>query len=185
MITKGRLHIAYAILRFMSIAEVCVCFLFLRKDLSRKQVCTTVNIVTTAGIYAVLMLNCALLATVMVVSFIWIMVQLKKRKRNINNRIPNNSNSKLNRPILTSLGIYICLYVPIVIIVFTFHVHGVPHMLFVLDMWMLLFYMTTLINPFIYYVTMKDFRQGNKHILLCKTIKENRNQQIELAVIEC
>ena len=187
MITKTRLHIAYAILCIMSLIELGGCFLFLRKSLSSREVCTTVNIINTAGIYAILMLNCVLWTFVMIVSFIWIMMQLKKRKRDINNRMQNPycTDSKLNRPILISTGIYICLYVVSVFSIFAFHFHHVLHMLIFWEVAMLLFYMTTVLNPFIYYATMKDFRHGYKKILLCKATGANENQQIELAVVEC
>ena len=77
------------------------------------------------------------------------------------------------------------LYLPGIFTGFFLYFTEVPYMLIVFDIFILLFHVTTLIDPSIYYITMKDFRQGYKHILLCKTTKENGNQQIELAVIEC
>ena len=176
---------AYVILGSMSIVEVSACFIFLRKNLSRRQVCITTNIITSAGVYSVLMLNCGIIAAAMIVNYSWTMVQYKKHRSVI--RLPNapNTSSELNRAILISLGIYICLYLPSVFTGFILYFYEVPHMLILFDVPISLLNTTTTISPFVYYATMKDFRQGYKNILLCKTRKENQNQQIELAVIDC
>ena len=119
MITKGRLHMTFAILVFASVIEVGVCFLFLRKDLSRKHVCMTVNIINHAGVYALLILNCGILASGTTLNYLWIIMQLmkkKKKKRHIFNKRTTNADSQLNRPILISLGIYVS-FVP------TRHIH--------------------------------------------------------------
>ena len=181
MITRKRLHTAFLLFCSMSFFEACICFIFLRKKLSKRQVCITTNIVNSAGVYSILMLNCFLVALAIIVDYIWTLSQLHKAERNIRAA----TDSKLNKPILISLGIYISLYVPCMICSCTLYFYEVPHMLIVFDTCLALFYMSTVLIPFLYCATSKDFRQGYKDIILCKITKENQqNRQIELAVIE-
>ena len=175
---------AFAIFCTMSTLEVGACFIFLGKDLSQRQVCITTNIITSAGVYSILMLNCGIVASAMIVNYIWTLVQLKKRTTIRLSNAPYTS-SELNKAIIISLGIYICLYVPTVFTGLMLYFNEVPHMLILFEVCVSFLYMTTIISPFVYCATMKDFRQGYKNILLCKPMKEIRNQQIELAVIDC
>ena len=175
----------YAIFCSMSTIELSTCFILLRKKFSRRQVCITTNIIKSSGVYSILMLNCGITAAAMTVNFIWVLTKLGKRIGNV--RLPSASHAdhELNKPILISLGLFICLYLPSVLSGFILYFYEVPHMLIIFDICMSLFYMTTFLSPIVYYVTLKDFKQGYEDILLCKTVKKTQNQQIELAVIEC
>ena len=184
-ITKGRLHIAHAITCSFLMIEIVGVFIFFRKDLKDIELCNTPTILHPAVLYTLFLLNFVLMTLLMCVNTIWVTAVLTTRKRNID-CIFNSNTTDLNftKTMLTVLGVYICLYSPTVILVFIMNFVEKTHRFIVLDVCFLLFFMANVVNPFIYYATLKDFKQAYKNILSCKKPKKDQNQHIESAVVE-
>ena len=189
MVTKRRLHVIFVLASTMTVLELGGCFLFVRKDFTHSKVCVTANILDNAAFYACTLVNGVLLASIMTVSLILMMVKLYKRNLKAqfyNNRIRKtpDTDPNMNRALLIALAIYISLFIPTVVCFCLRIFIDISEFIIIMDIFILLYFFTNLVNPFIYCATMKDFRLGYKNILLCKTTKKNQNQQIDLAVIE-
>ena len=191
MITKRRLHVIYSLMCFMTAMELGGSFLFLRKDFTRSQMlCITANILDNAAFYTSILVDGGILGGIMVVSFIWLNVKVYVKKKNIkpifNNRTIDglDNASELKKALVITLAVYICLYLPTVVcFLLRIFVHT-AQLITVMDACMLIYFISTFVNPYIYYATLKDFREGYKQLVLCKTTKIKPNQPIELATIE-
>ena len=107
---------------FMTAMELGGSFLFLRKDFTRSQMlCITANILDNAAFYTSILVNGGILGGIMVVSFIWMNVKVYVKKKNVkpvfNNRNINglDNASELNKALVITLAVYICLYLPTVV----------------------------------------------------------------------
>ena len=192
MITKARLHIILATIFSLTAIEMGGAFLLFRKDFPQNEaICETATVLNSTGIYTIILLNCLLFTVTIIISCIWVTVRLQKRKIEMklhaNSKVLNDLciNSKLNKALLITLVVYMSLFIP-VSVTFCLRIFlGSRVTLIVMNIAMLLFFMNNVVNPFIYCLTLKDFRQGYKNILLCKKAEEEHNQEIELNVIEC
>ena len=185
-ITKVRLHIAHVISCSFLTIEIAGVFILFRNDLKDIEMCNTPTILHPAVLYTLFLLNFVLVTLLMSANTIWVTVALTTRKRNINCIFNSNETDlKLTRTMLIILCVYIRLYSPTVVLVFIMNVVEKKHNLIAADVCFLLFFTANVVNPFIYYATLKDFKQAYKNILLCRrSEEEEQNQQIELAVVE-
>ena len=87
---------------------------------------------------------------------------------------------KVTKAILLTLGAYLLLYFPSVLISSVTFFIGIPHIFIVLSIGQLLYFMNNLINPFIYYMTLKDFRQGYQNFLLCRQANKDKIRRLEM-----
>ena len=172
---------------FMTAMELGGCFLFLRKDFTQDQICITANILNNAVFFTMVLVNCLLLSLMMAVNFMWVTVQLRKEKIKavsfFNNQMSDDA--ELNSALLIVLGFYTLLFVPPLICFCLRTFINDIQLTIAFDVCMLLFFFTTLVNPFIYNATVNHFRQEYKKLLRCKTTEIKPNRQIELRVIEC
>ena len=168
----------------LTATEIGGAFLFLRKDFPQnRNICETVNVLNDTGLCTIVLLNIVIVVIIVIISFIWASVLLQKKKTN---EIPNAScsYSESNRALLITLVVYVSLLIPVVVTFFLRMFVGIAQILMVVNVLMLLFFMNNVINPFIYYLTVKEFKQGYRNLLFCKSTKKNNNRAIELAVIE-
>ena len=174
-ITGSRLHVILAGLCVLTITEFGAAFYIYRKDTNLSAVRTTANVFRNNGLYSIFLVNFGLFTLVKAISFIWISVVLYK-----DNRIKSlDPDFKVTKALSFALGVHLCLYVPAVSCAFVERYVNIPHMIIVTDVCLLLFFMNTIVNPFIYFITMEDFRQGYKKFLLCKNTNEDQDLQIE------
>ena len=162
-------------------------FLFLRKDFSQSQtICETANVLHNTGLYTIILLNCTLAAVTMIISFILVVVKLQKKTITFNSEMQNAryNYSKVNKSLLITLVVYISLIIPVIVSFCIKIFVDIGEMLTLVNVLMLLFFMNNAINPFIYYLTLKEFKQGYKNLLFCKCINKQNNQEIELEVVE-
>ena len=94
-------------------------------------------------------------------------------------------NSKLTRACLFTLCAYITLYTPTMVV--SGIVFFIPEVVapYLLDACLLLYFLNNVVNPFIYYTTLKDFREGYKSLLKCGRIKTpDKDKRPGVAVIQ-
>ena len=94
-----------------------------------------------------------------------------------------DTDSKVTKAITLTLGAYLLLYSPSIIMSAVISFIKVPHQVIAAGILYVVFFMNNLVNPFIYYMTLKDFRQGYKSFLRCRKTDENRNRQLEMAAV--
>ena len=150
--------------------------------------CIIPNVLQNIGYYT-LLFNFGTVSLVTTVSYIWVIVKLKHRKRHMSSlthsKAPNalSIDLKVTKAILLTLGAYLSFYIPTMVIGVMVDYVEFPYLIIVLAVCMLLYYTNNLINPFIYYFTLKDFQQGYKKLFSCKSAKDNENQTIKVAVV--
>ena len=102
------------------------------------------------------------LCIVMLVSYIIITVKLKQRN-SVFTASTNDVNTKITRASWLTLGAFIILYSPSIILSLVPHFipKPIPIILFILlDITYLLYYLNNVINPFLYFATLSDFKEG-------------------------
>ena len=151
--------------------------------------CIIPNVLQNIGYYT-LLFNFGTVSLVTTVSYIWVIVKLKHRKKHMSslthNKAPNalSIDLKVTKAILLTLGAYLSFYIPTMVIGVMVDYVEVPYLIIVLAVCMLLYYTNNVINPFIYYFTLKDFQHGYKKLLSCDSAKDNENQTIKVAVVQ-
>ena len=188
LVTKRRLHLTYFVLGFYFAVEFCSVFIFLRKSFTQDHMCVIPNVLRSVGI-SIMVVNFGTASLVTTVCYICVIVKLKKRKKQMSsltyNTNPNavNTDLKVTKAILLTLGTYLSLYIPTIVIGLLVHNVDAPCLIIILAVCMLLYYVNNLVNPFIYYFTLRDFKQEYNKLLSCKGKKENLNQKIKVAVV--
>ena len=189
MITRRKLHVSYAVMSCFVVVHTVAAVIFLRNDFKPSQMCVTTNVLNNAALYSMVLFYFGIVASVMTMSYVLIVVELRNRKRKMkefrNNTVPNaaDMDSKVTRAIIITLGTYMASCIPSTVATCLVLFVEIPYMVIILDVTVSCIFINTIVNPFIYYKKLKDFRQGYRNILLCKTTKVNQNQQIEVAVI--
>ena len=98
---------------------------------------------------------------------------------------PTDLNSKVTRAALVTLSVFLALYSPAILLscitpfLPTVHVLHTP---MIMDVFLALFFVNNIVNPFIYFFILKDFKEGYKVLLTCG--KYNKQESVEVCVIE-
>ena len=194
MMTKRRIHTIYITLcLFYSVTGAMSFALFLR-DFNKVDKCRLFNIVTKTAYLAILVLFFSLGSIFMFLNYIIIICNLTRSKKSMKdiasgtNMKINKNNVKLTRAIIMMLTAYIVFYIPVIVMTSTgtfYDALTVDHLWGILEDIALIFYFSNnLINPFIYYMTLKDFREGYKRLLFCYSrCPAQRDLNINVAVI--
>ena len=184
--TKGRLHRGFVVGFCICTFELGCAFIFLRREFTKHKPCIASNVLSDVGYYAILLKNFGTMSLVTALSYIWVIVKLKKRKKKMSNYMHNrasnvpSTDAKVTNAILLTLGAYLLLYFPSVLISSVTVFIEIPHIFIVLSICQLLYFMNNLINPFIYYMTLKDFRQGYQNFLLRRQANEDNDRRLEM-----
>ena len=96
------------------------------------------------------------------------------KKANIRQRLlactrPPDTSSKLTRATVLAFSAYLVLYLPGLVISCIFMVQNFNgfYMSIVTDISILMYFVNNLVNPFIYYFTLQDFKKGFSSFLRC------------------
>ena len=194
MMTKRRIHTFYFALCPVYTVFATIGTVFFLRDFSKEDRCRLFTILTKTAYLAIPVLLFSLGSAVMLFNYVIIIFNLmrsKKPMRDItigtNVKIPKN-NVKLTRAIIMTLTAYILFYIPVVavtsigIIFNTFLSNSLRDTLE--DVCLLLYFTNNLINPFIYSLTLRDFRDGYNRLLFCCVWRPvKRNSNVTVAVI--
>ena len=140
--------------------------------------------------YTIFLMNLVLFTSAMVVNSIWIVVQLRGKKRKItyisDKKFSNvrGCDSKLNTAFSIFLGVYILTFIPAYTSYIIVNLVEVQHSDILIDVTYLIHFITTFVNPLIFCVVLKDFREGYKNILLCKSTSENQDYEISKDILQ-
>ena len=182
LVTKRKLHVAYNSI-FISVTIVFIIgFIFFRQEeFIVINECFVVYILQQ-GFYLFGLLLCIVLIIIMLISYIIVTVKLKQRSRQFGAEISNNANdinSKIMKASWLALSAFLILYTPFILLTLfefsDFLEKPYPIYYIVIDdicSWM--YFLNSLINPFLYYKILSDFREGYKRLLTCSSVRNYR-----------
>ena len=188
-VTKKRLHLSLGVLCVLNIVEFGGTFYCFRNYIEQSYIRSNFNLFENEGLYSMLLVNFGLFTLIMTGSFIWMAVTLVSRKMKVSHLYGSdrkssnalNTESNITRALFIALGLYIALYGTSFGAAFIIKLVDVQHPDILTDVFFIVYFMTTLVNPFIYFTTLKDFRQGYINVVLCKNTAEGRKQSTEQA----
>ena len=188
LVTKKRLHIAYSsVLIFCSI-EIVIGFVFFSQDkFIDVKVCLVTYILQEVAYFVILILMFTCFSIAMLFNYIIITIKLRQRSNLLVTGVnTSNINSKVTRASWLALSAFIILYTPAVILAVVTNFIQQPYPVFLLvllDISHLMFYLNSVINPFLYYATLKDFKEAYRSLLTCRKIdQERRNQSADITI---
>ena len=171
LVTRSRLHTVYCSFLVLLCIEITIATGFFRRDenVVTNQQCLLSKVLHATAYLLVSTANFYLSISVLLICYIIITVKL--RKRSIIFTSASDVNSKVTRASWLAVTAFIILYT-----------HPIPMRIF-LDISYLLYYFNNVVNPMIYYVTLKDFREGYVSALKCRFSKvSEKNQDIQTSV---
>ena len=149
-------------------------YIFYRQDIFVcMNDCAIANIIQPTA-YMVITMIYFTMCSVMAVSYIIITVKLKQRNSMFATSA-NDANSKMTKASWLTLGAFIFLYTPSIVLALVpnFMPKPTPVVLsIILDVSFLLYYLNNVINPFLYFATLSTFREGYTCLLTFRGIPE-------------
>ena len=146
-------------------------FIFFRQDkFLLTGECIALYILQDLSYIFIVMAFFVIISAIMLTSYVIITVKLSQRNKEQSNTI----NSKVTRASWLALSSFFILYYPSLLLSFATNFFAEPYPVFLLvllDASFLLYYFNNVINPFIYYVTLANFKEGYKVLLTCKNIE--------------
>ena len=189
-VTKRRLHLICAVVPTYGFVIFGFAFIFLHKEFTQNEPCVISNVLSSIGLYPIFLLNFGIFSTLITVNYLVVIIKLKQRKKQMNNsmhnRNPNalNTDAKVTRATIIALGAYIVMFRPTVIVTSISSIVQFRHMIILQNISELWYCINNVINPFIYYLTLKDFKQGYKNLLLCKYKPEDANPELNQGIFQ-
>ena len=174
LVIRRKLHIAYGSSLIILCTEITIANVFFRQDENAitDQQCLLANVLHSTAYLLVNTANFYLSISVLLICYIIITVKL--RQRNSTFASASDINSKVTRSSWLAVTAFILLYMPAnlftLITNFVEPPYPIPMIIF-LDISYLLYYFNNVINPIIYYLTLKDFREGYVSAIKCQFSK--------------
>lgn len=183
LVTKKRLHVVYNGLLISYTLLVALAFVFFRSDaltivnkcLVKFVVQEIPNLILGLGFFVVL-------GTITIVCYVCMTTVLCKRSKGplIGTTFSqSNISAKVTKAAWLTVGAFLLVNAPFVILAFVTYFLPPPFPTFVFVMWdisFMLFFTNNVINPVVYYATLKDFREGYK-TMLCRLCRPSRTAE--------
>ena len=177
MMTKKRIHVIYAALCLSYTVYEGMIFMFFHRDVSRQDRCRIHTVLTKTGYFAAPFFFFATTSLAMFFNYVVIIYKLRKSSKSMEEsgnikirKLPRN-NVKLTRAIIMTLTAYNLFFIPAVAVTSVGSVLEtfIGNSLFEIleDISLLCYFSNNLINPLIYYFTLKDFKDGYSRLLCC------------------
>ena len=156
------------------ITEHAAAFSFLRQNAFAGYVytCHLFDLLHEYASMLIITVNMIIMSSVMFISYIILTVKLKQTQNTIKTTQSDRINSKVTNVCWMMVTAWIILNVPVIIIsqIITqipyTKTWGIIH-----DVSYLIFCLNNVSNPILYSITMMDFREGYKSLLLCRKIE--------------
>ena len=189
LVTKRKIHIAYNNIFIVLAILFIIAFLFFRQEkFIHVNECLAVYILQNLFYLLTVMLLFAVFITMMLTSYIIVTIKLKQRTGQFGSEISNNRtdmNFKIIKASWLALSAFLILYTPPILLTLgsNFLEHPYPiYYLVVQDICTLMYFINNVINPFLYYRTLSNFRQGYQRLLSCgKSGGNNGGNQVNLS----
>ena len=128
--------------------------------------------------YLIVTANLIIMASTMFISYIILTVKLKQTKSTIKTAQRDRVNSKVTTVCWIMVTLWLILTLPLIIL--SQVITKIPYTNFVgtfHDVTFLIYCLSNIANPILYAITMKDFREGYKALLLCTKVQP-RNESV-------
>ena len=131
----------------------------------RQDVCDVTYVVHSYLYYFIALPNFVIMAVGTISLYLQIWINVNKQKRQVlatasTKMSSNKSSLKLTRGLILVIGIFLALYVPIIVCYFLVMVLDNSWFQIIVDLSVLIFYVNNWINPVICFYKMKDFREA-------------------------
>ena len=177
IVTKKRLHLVHGAIFTAILIGFSLSFIFFHNsDLSSIEYCANWEVLHEIG-NRIIEVIYVILIVITVVNYAIITINLRSYNIITN---PNSFNSKMARASLLAGFTFLTVSIPsaIATILDQFTVPISEKVYTILQISYLLYYVNNAINPFIYYATFKDFREGYKNLLRCRMFKKIKSQRM-------
>ena len=178
LITKKRLHVTFLLIFLFVSTNITCFFIYLRQDtFTILKECVIQYVVHQEPYFACVGFIYTCIIT-MTVNCIIISIKLQKMKTiALGTKTGAQDNDhKLTQATWMALKLFLLFVVPVTFLGAVTLFLEQPYPMFydiLLDLSYLLFYMNNVVNPFVYYVFLKNFKEGYQSILCCKKERSN------------
>ena len=176
LVTKKRLHITFNGMFIFLILEFAIgIVLFRHEKYIDMNECLLAYILKDLAYIIMAMVTFVIFICTMLISYIYVTVKLMQRRRQF--RAESGSidiNSKVMKACWLALSAFLMMYTPSVLLTLVSNFMVPPYPLYylvLLDITFLMFFVNNFINPFLYFYTLNDFREGYKNLLACRKIQ--------------
>ena len=170
IVTKKRLHRVFLSAFLFFTMKLTAVFIFFRQDkFLLTGECIALYILQDLPYILFILVFFIIVSVIMLTSYVIITVKLSQRNKEQSNTI----NSKVTKASWLALSAFVILYYPSLLLSFATNFFAEPYPVFLLvllDASFLLYYFNNVINPFIYFATLVNFKVGYKALLTCKNI---------------
>ena len=174
LVTKRRLHTAFLLFFLFFFTNITCFFIFLRQDrfISLKE-CVVLYIIQDIPYFLIILF--AYSCTIpMIINCIIITIKLRKMKDvAVGSKTGKRENeNKLTQASWMTLKLFLLFVVPCTFLGVLANFLQQPYPIFydiLLDISYLLLFMNNVVNPFVYYIFLKDFNEGYRTILCCNS----------------
>ena len=174
IITKSRIHKIYAVASFIFLIDLVIGFTFFRQDAFIRARECAIQFILHPNAFIIRIVVFVVLTIAMLISYVILSIKLRGNAMASKNSVRGN-NLKLTYASWITLTFFLLLYLPSTLLAVATNFLGEPYPLYILvplDISYLLYYMNNVVNPFIYFSVLKDFREGYKSVLCCEGKKE-------------
>ena len=184
IVTKRKIHVTYLSSVFIVSAEVTIAFVFFpeNKHIEAEE-CVLTLVIQNIAYLLVSILNLCICIIILLVSYTIITVKLNQRSLKFSTG--SDINSKFTKASWLTVTAFLILYFPAAVMTIITSFLAQPYSTLIkvlLDSTYLIYYFNNVINPFIYYFTLKDFKSGYKLLVQCKgTETEESSQETQLS----
>ena len=194
VVTKRRLHIFYVgSFCFFSVKSI-IAFTFFRRDVIENVDCITAYVLIDVAYYTGPVFDFIFGTSCLIINYIILAVKLKQRSqkmKSLTNKAVDTGNnrgvdvnSKLTRANMITLTIFIVLYTPAILLSCILPFLPKNHEKYtdtVMDILLLAFFLNNVINPFIYYLLLRDFKEGYKILITCGKYKKEPSEETSMS----
>lgn len=175
IVTKKRLHlIVFGVFFVIALENILATAFFSHPYPVWKDYCSVLDILEPTAYYIIILMNSAVLNTVMILTFTGLIFLLRRRAQTPNTSTNNQTNSvklmyKLTKATSIALGVYMILQVPGITVEFVHLFKSSSEILekVLYDYVYFVLCLNNVANPVIYYFTLKDFKEGYQKCFLC------------------
>ena len=167
ILTRRRIYVVYLVTKLLNFIGGIITFGFLQKNFTQKEPCIAATVLNTTTYYALPLMFFISVSLILIINYFIIIWEMKKASimqpflACTRNHDTSSNISKLTKATVIALSAYIGLYLPGLVISCIFMVQDFNgfYMSIITDISILMYFVNNLVNPFIYYFTLQDFKK--------------------------
>ena len=160
--------------------------MFSRNKFRGNTDCTAAHVLGVVPYHIIITTNYVIFTVIIVIKYTILVIKLHQRKKQLRyviNRDPSKIHDvtdKVTRATFLSLGAYIVLILPTILVNGLVALIRNPyHAELVTDAAFIIYFMNNMINPFIYFCTLRDFKDGYQQLSMFKCAGRGREEEMQ------